>query len=109
MQERDYNAMLQSRLKTELWVYRDWLFSQKQETILENCYQYATKLAIVTAIENHEFPQQKAKALLKSHAPLEEIYADFLKMEDSQVEDILKCAECRADKLLKREKAREAR
>lgn len=109
MLERDYNAMLHSRLKTELWVYRDWLFSQKQETILENCYQYATKLAIVTAIEGHEFPQQKAKALLKSHAPLEEIYADFLKMEDSQVEDILKCAASRADRIIQRESAKETR
>ena len=53
---------------------------------------------IVLALEYHDLSDERAKALLASPSPLDEIFHDFEKIEGDHMDTIRGCIESRADK-----------
>lgn len=109
MNERDYNTELYEKMKAEQRRYRDWLSTQPPEDILNHAYEYTVREDIVMAMEEVELNPKQAKALLKSPAPLGDVFKEFTNRETEHMDIIRDCIESRADTVLKRELGKESR
>lgn len=109
MSETDYNALLYEKMKAEQDKYRDWLLSQEPAEILNHTYEYTMREDIVMAMEELELTPKRAKALLKSPCPLDDVYQEFKDRETEHMDTIRDSIETQADTVIKREKEREGR
>lgn len=64
---------------------------------------------ILIAVEDLELEPKKAKALLRSPCPLEDIFKDFRDRETGYMDTVREAIESRADAVIKRDNARESR
>lgn len=109
MRERDYASELYEKMAAEQGSYRDWLLSQPPSEILQHTYEYTVREDILMAVETMEIDPKRARALLKSPCPLEEVFKDFRDRETDYMDVVRDTIESRADKIIKRDKAREVR
>ncbi len=109
MNEKDYAAELYGKMKAEQDKYRDWLLTQEPSEILNHTYEYTMREDIVMAMEDLALSPKRAKALLKSPCPLEDVYKEFKDREVEHMDTIRDSIESRADVVLKREAERESR
>lgn len=96
-------------MKAEQDKYRDWLLAQPPAEILNHTYEYTMREDIVMAMEELELSPKRAKALLKSHCPLDDVYKEFKDREVEHMDTIRDSIESRADIVLKREAEKESR
>lgn len=109
MNEKDYCSELYEKMKAEQDKYRDWLLAQPPVEILNHTYEYTMREDIVMAMEELKLSPKRAKALLKSPCPLDDVYKEFKDREVEHMDTIRDSIESRADIVLKREAERESR
>ena len=106
MTNEELNTELYKKLFAEQEKFKGWLCEQPPSEILNHAYEYVMREDIVLAMEYHDLSDERAKALLASPSPLDEIFHDFEKIEGDHMDIIRDCIESRADKNI--EKQREA-
>ena len=77
--------------------------AQPPEEILHHAYEYSVREDIILATEEMNLTPARVRALLKSPAPLADVYKDFSKLETDYMSIVAQCVEDRADDLLKKE------
>lgn len=105
----DYNARLLDKMRAEQAEYRRHLLNQRPEEILNHTYEYTIREDILMALDMCELSPERAKALLKSPCPLDDVFAEFNGRETDHMETVRDSIESRADIVIKREKQRESR
>ena len=91
------------KMRQEQNKYYDWLTAQPPEEILNHAYEYSVREDIILATEEMNLTPARVRALLKSPAPLADVYKDFSKLETDYMSIVAQCVEDRADDLLKKE------
>ena len=91
------------KMRQEQNKYYDWLTAQPPEEILHHAYEYSVREDIILATEEMHLTPAQVRALLKSPAPLADVYKDFSKLETDYMSIVAQCVEDRADDLLKKE------
>ena len=91
------------KMRQEQNKYYDWLTAQPPEEILRHAYEYSVREDIILATEEMNLTPARVRALLKSPAPLADVYKDFSKLETDYMSIVAQCVEDRADDLLKKE------
>ena len=91
------------KMRVEQSAYCLWLTAQPPEEILNHAYEYSVREDIILATEEMNLTPAQVRALLKSPAPLADLYKDFSKLETDYMSIVAQCIEDRADDLLKRE------
>ena len=94
---------LLKRMRQEQEKYYTWLTAQPPEEILRHAYEYSVREDIILATEEMNLTPAQMRALLKSPAPLADVYKDFSKLETDYMSIMAQCVEDRADDLLKKE------
>lgn len=103
----NYNVLLYKKMEAEQEKYRDWLLTQGPEEILHHTYEYTVRQDILLSLEYNDLTDEQCKALLKSPAPLADIYDEYNKRETDYMATIFDTIECRANDVIKRDAARE--
>ena len=98
MTNEELNTELYKKLFAEQEKFKGWLLTQPPDEILNHAYEYVMREDIVLALEYHDLSDERAKALLASPSPLDEIFHDFEKIEGDHMDTIRGCIESRADK-----------
>ena len=91
------------KMRKEQSKYCEWLTAQPPEEILHHAYGYSVREDIILATEEMNLTPARVRALLKSPAPLADVYKDFSKLETDYMSIVAQCVEDRADDLLKKE------
>ena len=91
------------KMRVEQSAYCLWLTAQPPEEILHHAYEYSVREDIILATEEMNLTSAQVRALLKSPAPLADVYKDFSKLETDYMSIVAQCVEDRADDLLKKE------
>lgn len=91
------------KMRVEQSAYCLWLTAQPPEEILHHAYEYSVREDIILATEEMNLTLAQVRALLKSPAPLADVYKDFSKLETDYMSIVAQCVEDRADDLLKKE------
>lgn len=91
------------KMRVEQSAYCLWLTAQPPEEILNHAYEYSVREDIILATEEMNLTPARVRALLKSPAPLADVYKDFSKLETDYMSIVAQCVEDRADDLLKKE------
>ena len=91
------------KMRQEQNKYYDWLTAQPPEEILRHAYEYSVREDIILATEEMNLTPAQVRALLKSPAPLADVYKDFSKLETDYMSIVAQCVEDRADDFLKKE------
>ncbi|MEE1423830.1 MAG: DUF3848 domain-containing protein, partial [Gemmiger sp.] len=88
-------AKLNSKMQQEQNEYRAWLLAQPPEEILNHAYEYSVREDIILATEEMNLIPAQVRALLKSPAPLADVYKDFSKLETDYMSIVAQCVEDR--------------
>ena len=91
------------KMRVEQSAYCLWLTAQPPEEILHHAYEYSVREDIILAAEEMNLTPAQVRELLKSPAPLADVYKDFSKLETDYMSIVAQCVEDRADDLLKKE------
>lgn len=91
------------KMRVEQSAYCLWLTAQPPEEILHHAYEYSVREDIILATEEMNLTPAQVRALLKSPAPLADVYKDFSKLETDYMSIVAQCVEDRAEDLLKKE------
>ena len=65
------------KMRVEQSAYCLWLTAQPPEEILHHAYEYSVREDIILATEEMNLTPARVRALLKSPAPLADVYKDF--------------------------------
>lgn len=103
---KTHNRLFEKMVKEQA-KYRNWLMSLPPPDILDHAYEYCVREDILCSLECDELDERDAKALLKSPAPLEDIYKDWQKRDPTYMEDIRDTILDRARKIIQREQEQE--
>ena len=104
MENPDLLTKLYQRMTAEQEQYRRWLLGQPPGEILNHAAEYTVREDIVMVMEELELPEAQARALLKSKAPLADVYKEWNKVETHHMEDLRDVIEARADRVIRAEK-----
>lgn len=85
------------KMRVEQSAYCLWLTAQPPEEILHHAYEYSVREDIILATEEMNLTLAQVRALLKSPAPLADVYKDFSKLETDYMSIVAQCVEDRAD------------
>lgn len=96
MTNEQLNTALYEKMFAEQEAYREWLMTQPPEEILNHTYEYTVREDILMSLEYHDLPDAQAKAMLKSHSPLADVFKDWENKETGYMEDIWQTVEDRA-------------
>lgn len=100
MTQKEMNAALFDKMNEEMKQFSNWLLTQPPEEILNHSYEYATKFDIIADIECLELSTERARALLQSDTPLNDVYKAYDKQETFAMDIITNCIESRADAVI---------
>lgn len=100
MTQKELNAALFDKMNEEMKQFSNWLLTQPPEEILNHSYEYATKFDIIADIECLELSTERARALLQSDTPLNDVYKAYDKQETFAMDIITNCIESRADAVI---------
>ena len=98
MTNEELNTELYKKLFAEQEQFKRWLLTQPPDEILNHAYEYVMREDIILSMEYNDLSDERAKALLASPSPLDDIFHDFEKIEGDHMETIRECIESRADK-----------
>ena len=84
------------KMRVEQSAYCLWLTAQPPEEILHHAYEYSVREDIILATEEMNLAPAQVRALLKSPAPLADVYKDFSKLETDYMSIVAQCVEDRA-------------
>lgn len=73
------------KMRVEQSAYCLWLTAQPPEEILHHAYEYSVREDIILATEEMNLTPAQVRALLKSPAPLADVYKDFSKLETDYI------------------------
>lgn len=73
----DKLEQLLTKMHSEFAEYEAWLLQQPASVILENAFQYTTKQDILMHAESAELSPAQLETLLRSRAPLEEVFETY--------------------------------
>ncbi len=104
MNNEQLNTALYEKMFEEQETYRGWLLSQPHEEILNHTYEYTVREDILMALENNDISDEQATALLKSPAPLGDVFKDFENRETGYMDIVLDCITARAEDVLRDER-----
>jgi hypothetical protein len=107
MTNEELNTRLYQKMFAEQEKYRDWLLTLTPQEVLNHGYEYIMREDILLSLEYHDLPDAQVKALLKSPAPLADVFKDWEKKETDHMEDIWQTVEDRAKEVMKRETKKE--
>lgn len=77
MNARETNIILRQKVRTELAAFRRRLLSQSQQYVVDHAYEYATKMDMVTMINETEFSAEEARAMLTKPKLLDALFKDY--------------------------------
>lgn len=100
MTTEELNQALFEKVNDEMKHFSNWLLKQTPEEVLNHAYEYVTKFDIISDIECIELSDERARALLQSDTPLEDIYKAYDQLETSVMDIITDCIESRADAVI---------
>lgn len=103
MTNEEKNTALYEKVFAEQETYRKWLLEQPPEEILKHSYEYTVREDIVLSLEYHDLEDSQAEALLKSPAPLGDIFKEFEQRETDYMDTVFDTVVCRADAVIKDE------
>ena len=101
MTNEELNTRLYEKMFAEQEKYRSWLLSQPPAEILNHAYEYVMREDILLSLEYSDLSDGQAKALLKSPAPLVDVFKDWDRRETGHMEDIRETMESRANKIIR--------
>jgi hypothetical protein len=96
--EKLYQA-LYDKMKAEQEEYRKWLLSLPPDEILAHAVEYSTREDILMGLKSAFLSPARAKALIKSPSPLDDIYDEWKNTETNHMDDIRDVMECCADNI----------
>lgn len=100
MSNEEMKQALVDKLSAEQDKYRAWLLEQPPEEILKHTYEYTMREDIVFCAEELDLTDAQIAALLSSPSPMEDIYKEYDKRDNSYMEDIRDSIETRAKEVL---------
>ena len=109
MTNEELNTRLYERMFAEQEKYRSWLLTLSSGEVLNHAYEYVMREDILLALEYHDLTDGQTKALLKSPAPLADVFKDWEKRETGHMEDIRETIESRANAVIRQEYIRTKR
>ena len=77
MNARETNIILRQKVRTELAAFRRRLLSQSQQYVLDHACEYATKMDMVTLINETEFSEEEARAMLTKPRLLDSLFKEY--------------------------------
>ena len=101
MTNEELNTALYQKMFAEQEQYKQWLLTQPPDEILHHCYEYVVREDIVLALEEHDLSDSQCKALLKSKAPLADVFRKWGTWEIGYMGKIRECIECRANEVVR--------
>lgn len=104
MKKLNYNHQLYNKMKAEQDSYRKWILCQSPEEILKHTYEYTVREDIVVCMEDLELDAERAKALLRSTCPLNDVFHEFVDRETGHMEELRDSIETEAGNSLQRQK-----
>ena len=105
MTNEELNTALYQKMYAEQEDYRAWLKAQPLDEILNHTYEYTAREDILITMENNDLSDAQAAALLRSQAPLAEVFHEFQKRETNYMEVVLDALQDCANAELAREQA----
>lgn len=104
MSREELNTQLYDKMALEQAKYQDWLLAQSAIDILSHASEYSFREDILMSLESRDLTEAQAKALLRSPAPLADVYREWEKRDPSYMEDIWDTLENRANEVIRRER-----
>ena len=98
------NRRLTDKVQRELSSFREEMQQKSPQKIYEAAYQIALKNDIAECFSEADYSPQAAKALLKSPNLLNDIYAEWLEVDYSHMEDLRQTIADFKDYMVKTEK-----
>lgn len=77
MTNEERNTALYQKMSAEQETYRKWLLEQLPEEILKHTYEYTVREDVLMSLEVYDLTDAQAEALLKSSAPLGDVFKEF--------------------------------
>ena len=99
---------LYDKMSAEQDKYREWLLAQTPEEILKHTYEYTVRADILMAMENAELTDAQTDMLLKSEAPLADVFKDFCKREPGYMDIVSDCISERANAEIQKEQEKQS-
>ena len=103
MDSEKLNTQLYEKMFEEQEKYRGWLLTQPPEEILNHTYEYTVREDILMSLENNDLSDEQAAALLKSPAPLGDVFKEFENRETGYMDIVLDCITDRANTVIQAE------
>lgn len=103
MDNEKLNTQLYEKMFEEQEKYRGWLLGQPPEEIINHTYEYTVREDILMALENNDISSEQATALLKSPAPLGDVFKEFENRETGYMDIVLDCITDRANTVIQAE------
>ncbi|MEE1136932.1 MAG: DUF3849 domain-containing protein [Acutalibacteraceae bacterium] len=88
MDTTNLNEKLYDLMSAEQEKFKDWLLKQSPEEILNHTQEYTVREDILMALSEIEIPENLARALLESPAPLQEVYDLFSDKETDYMQTL---------------------
>lgn len=103
MTNEERNTALYQKMFAEQETYRKWLLEQPPEEILKHTYEYTVREDVLMSLEAHDLTDAQAEALLKSPAPLGDVFKEFEKRETDYMDTVFDSIVCRANTMIEAE------
>lgn len=103
MTNEERNTALYEKMAAEQETYRKWLLTQPPEEILKRTYEYTVREDILMSLEYHDLTDAQAEALLKSPAPLDDVFKEFADRETDYMDTVFDSIISRANTVIQAE------
>lgn len=105
MTTEELNFNLFAKMTNEMRDFYEWLKTQPAEEIISHSYEYAVKFDILSGIEEINFSEERARALLSLATPLDDIYKAYDDQGLTLIDLMIETAENRADEIIEQHAA----
>ena len=85
----DLKTKLIAKMQEELDRLKSTIINGDKGTVLEKAYEYIFKREIIYAAHKSELTDRQTTALLSSASPLNDIYASYLKLDETALSDVI--------------------
>ncbi len=99
MTQAKLNTQLYQKMFAEQEKFKDWLLTLSPEEVLNHAYEYTCREDILLSLEYNDLSPRQANALLKSPAPLADVFKRWEKWETNHTENIWDAVEARANEV----------
>lgn len=99
MTNAELNTALYEKMFAEQEQYKDWLLTQPPAKILDCSYEYTVRENFLMSLEYNSLTNDQAAALLVCPDVLKDLFHQYEKMGNSQMEEVWACFENRAEQV----------